>query len=160
MHKLVVYGSLMNLDELQEQGLGAHNIEPIKVFGYKRIFNQEPSYRMIDSMSRAVLSVQKDENAWFNAVLIKDIDEAFFEALDMREIGYERIKVDVKTYSGNFYKECFMYMGKLEKRSDEITPNIDYQKLCALGAKEFGEEFYKDFIQTTFKNTKEGLKHI
>ncbi len=157
MPKLVVYGSLMNESELQDQGLWGHDIEPIKVFGYRRVFNQEPSYRLVDSNARAVLSVQKKEDAWFNAILIKDLDEAYFEALDMREIGYERIKTDVKTYKGEFYKECFVYIGRSEKRNNEIIPNEAYLDICSQGAQSYGEEFYQDFLQTTFKNSATGI---
>ena len=160
MYKLIVYGSLINEDELQNQGLWGHNVEPVKVFGFKRVFNQEPSYRMINSNNRAVLSIQPDNTAWFNAILIKDIDEAFFQALDMRESGYERIKTECKTYKGEFYKDCFVYMGKSEKHSETIAPNIEYMTLCADGAKKHGKEFYEDFLKTTFKNSKEGLVSI
>ncbi len=160
MHKLVVYGSLMNENELQDQGLWGHNIEPIKVFGYKRVCNQEPSYRLVDSNARAVLSVQKKDDAWFNAILIKDLDEAFLQALDMREIGYERTQVDVKTYGGEFYKDCFVYIGRSEKLNNDIAPNEDYLSICYEAAQSFGEEFYQDFLQTTFKNSEQGLVRI
>jgi gamma-glutamylcyclotransferase (GGCT)/AIG2-like uncharacterized protein YtfP len=160
MYKLIVYGSLMNEDELQNQGLWGHNTELVKVFGYQRVFNQEPSYRLIDSNNRAVLSIQANANAWFNAVMIKDLDEAFFEALDMREIGYERIKVECKTYKGDFYKDCFVYMGKSDKHNESIAPNEEYLKLCLQGVKALGKIFHEDFINTTYKNTHEGLKLI
>lgn len=160
MYKLIVYGSLINEEELQNQGLWGHNVEPVKVFGYKRVFNQEPSYRMVDSNDRAVLSIQAEPSAWFNGVMIKDIDEAFFEALDMREIGYERIKVECKTYKGDFYKDCFVYMGKDDKRNNDIQPNKDYLNLCLLGAKALGVEFHKDFVNTTFKNGTDGLQKL
>lgn len=152
MQKLIVYGSLINEEELQNQGLIGHNIEPVKVFGYKRVFNQEPSYRMIDSNDRAVLSIEVNNSSWFNAMMIKDLDEAFIEALDMREIGYERIRVECKSYSGNFYKDCFVYLGRSDKKNDVLHPNKDYLELCLEGAKEISEEFYQDFINTTYQN--------
>lgn len=160
MPKLIVYGSLLNEEELQNQGLWGHNIEPVKVFGYQRIFNQEPTYRKVDSQERAVLSIQYNQRAWFNALLIKDLDEAYFEALDLREVGYERIQVDCKTYKNDFYKECFIYMGRSDKLNSEILPNAEYLNICLLGAKSLGKEFHQDFINTTYKNSKEGLKPL
>ena len=153
MKNLIVYGSLMNEEELQNQGLWGHNCETVKVFGYRRIFNQEPSYRIIDSFKRAVLNVETRANEWFNALLIKDLDEAFFEALDVREIGYERFKVECKSYKGEFYKDCFMYVGKSEKRNSEILPNSEYLNICLEGAKTYDKPFYEDFIKTTYQNS-------
>ena len=152
MHKLIVYGSLINEEELQNQGLWGHNSEPVKVFGYRRVFNQEPSYRMKDSNDRAVLSIEANATSWFNAIMIKDLDEAYFEALDMREIGYERIQVDCKTYGGDFYKDCFVYLGRMDKKSNEISPNKEYLHLCLKGAKEISKEFHQDFVNSTFHN--------
>lgn len=160
MHRLIVYGSLINENELQNQGLWGHTVEPVKVFGYKRIFNQEPSYRMVDSKKRAVLNIVQENDSWFNAIMIKDLDEAFFEALDIREKGYERIKIECKSYKGDFYKDCFVYIGRSEKRNHEILPNIEYLNLCLLGAKGYGKEFHYDFIYTTFKNDDLGLKPL
>lgn len=151
MHRLIVYGSLMNQDELQNQGLWGHDAQPVKVFGYERVFNQEPSYRMIESKNRAVLNIQANGSSWFNAIMIKDLDEAFFEALDIREIGYERIKIECKTYRGDFYKDCFVYFGRHEKKNSRIMPNREYLQLCAEGAQQWGEEFYQDFLNTTFQ---------
>lgn len=160
MQGLIVYGSLLNEDELQEQGIGAHNIVPIKVFGYERAFTQEPSFRQGEGQKRAVLCIRPKEGAWFNALLIKDLDEAYFDALDYKESGYERIKVEAKSYEGVFYKECFVYMGKLEKQNDMIEPNVEYLNLCLEGARNYSETFYSNFLQTTFKNTPMGLQRI
>jgi gamma-glutamylcyclotransferase (GGCT)/AIG2-like uncharacterized protein YtfP len=151
MQKLIVYGSLLNEEELQNQGLWGHNVVPVKVFGFKRVFNQEPSYRILKSQERAVLSIEFQNNSWFNGIMIKDLDEAFFEALDMREIGYERIKVECKTYSGDFFNDCFVYLGRNDKKNSEILPNPEYLNLCLEGAKQISEEFYQDFINTTYQ---------
>ena len=150
MTNLVVYGSLMHEDELFNQGLSGHNLEQIKVYGYKRVFNQEPSYRQSDSINRAVLNIVASPNDWFNAILIKDLDEAYLEALDIREQGYDRVIVDVITYNKKSYKNCFVYLGRKSKQNNEIKPNLEYQTLCEEGAKTYGEEFYEDYLETTF----------
>jgi gamma-glutamylcyclotransferase (GGCT)/AIG2-like uncharacterized protein YtfP len=153
MQRLIVYGSLLHEQQLQEQGIGAHNTVPVKVFGYERSFTQEPSFRKGEGQHQLVLTIRPKETAWFNALLIKDLDEAYLEALDIRESGYERIKVEAKTYDGVFYKECFVYMGKSEKQNKTLQPNVEYMNFCLEGAKSLGQEFYEDFSKTTFKNS-------
>ena len=157
---LIVYGSLINKEELLKEGIVLDNVETVKVFGYRRVFNQEPSYRFLDSKNRAVLNIIKDEAYWFNAILIKELSDKYFEALDVREKGYQRITIDVETYTKKVIKNCFVYSGKEEKRSLTILPNKEYLKLCLEGAKSFGELFYFDYLKTTYQNDKSSYSLI
>lgn len=152
MNTLVIYGSLLNKDELLKHGISLKNIELIKVIGYQRVFNQEPSYRLLDSKNRAVLNIVKAEGFWFNAVLLKDLDDDYFKELDRREKGYDRITIDVETYQNEMIKNCFVYIGKKEKENKSIFPNKEYLNLCLEGAKSFGKPFYDDYLSTTYKN--------
>lgn len=159
MKNLVVYGSLINQDELLKENISFENIEIIKVFGFKRVFNQEPSYRLINSINRAVLNIENETNSWFNAIVIKDISQEYMNILDIREKGYNRISIkdgNVRNYLDEDIINCIVYQGKTNKKNNEILPNYDYLNICLKGANYFGKEFFRDFIKTTYKNSSTG----
>jgi hypothetical protein len=163
MKNLVVYGSLINKAELVKEKILLENIEPIKVYGYLRIFNQEPSFRLLDSINRAVLNIEEKSDSWFNAIVIKNISQEYIETLDKREKGYNRIFIkdgNVKNYSGENILDCIVYQGKINKKNDEILPNFDYLNICLKGAKSLGNDFFNDFIKTTYKNSNDKLRLI
>ncbi|XPV69722.1 MAG: gamma-glutamylcyclotransferase family protein [Halarcobacter sp.] len=163
MYNLVVYGSLMNKKELQKEGISLDDVVLVKVFGYKRVFNQEPSYRMVNSVNRAVLTIGEDNESWFNAIVIKNISAEYLSILDKREIGYDQYSFregEVISYDNEPLTNCIVYKGKIEKMSFNIQPNMEYLDICKETAKSFGDEFYEDFINTTFKNSDGGLSLI
>ena len=157
---LVVYGSLINKNELLKEGISLVDVECVRVQGFKRVFNQEPSYRFVDSINRAVLNVQESKELWFNAIVIKNLSEEYFKTLDEREKGYNRVSLkaeQVISYDKKNIPNCFIYIGKKEKESFEILPNEEYLNICLKGVKTFGEDFHKEFLDTTYKNSKNGL---
>lgn len=160
---LIVYGSLINKKELEKEGISLVNVELVKIKGFKRVFNQEPSYRFLASKNRAVLNIIKDEKSWFNAIVIKNLEEEYFTTLDEREKGYNRSlieKENIKTYDGDIFENSQIYLGKEEKLNFFIYPNRDYLEICLSGVKTFGEDFFKDFLKTTYKNSEDGLTLI
>jgi len=164
MYNQIVYGSLLHPMELKKHNISMDDVEFVRVNGFKRLFNQEPTYRKADSIYRAVLNIQKDENSWFNAILIKNIAKNSLKELDAREAGYNRVNLKdglVTCYKdGKIVKNCFVYIGKTGKQNDEILPNIEYFKLCLDGAKSHFEQFYKDYLKTTYQNRQGQLKLI
>ncbi len=164
MYNQIVYGSLLHPKELQRHGISLDSIEFVKVSNFQRVFNQEPSHRNADSINRAVLNIQKVENSFFNAILIKNISEKSLQELDIREKGYDRLNLEdglVRYYTDNkIAKDCFVYIGKKGKQNEQILPNISYLKLCLNGSRSYFDEFYNDFINTTYQNTNGGLKVI
>ncbi len=160
---LIAYGSLINKDELFKEGISLIDVELVKVFSFKRVFNQEPSYRLVNSLNRAVLNIEKDENSWFNAIVIKNLEEEYFHTLDKREKGYNRIFLEstkVKNYNNIEVSNCVVYQGKANKQNQEILPNFDYLNICLNGMEDFGKEFFYDFLKTTYKNSNNGLTLI
>ena len=160
MKNLIVYGSLINKKELIKEGISLLDIEPIKVHGFKRVFNQEPSYRLVDSINRAVLNIEEEKDSWFNALVIKNLSDEYFEILDKREKGYNKFFLEdnsVKTYDDISVLNCVVYKGKVQKKNNEILPNFDYLKICLDGVQDFNKDFFNDFLKTTYKNSKEGL---
>ena len=160
MYNQIVYGSLLHVDELKKQNIDPSRVDLVKVKGFKRVFNQLPSWRKVDGIKKAVMNIEKDENSWFNALVIKDLEEKYFEDLDHRERGYDRTALkdgSVTLYSdGTVLKNCIVYKGKEDKQSSEILPNPDYFEICKDGAKCHGEEFFEDYLKTTHQNTLNG----
>jgi len=160
MYNQIVYGSLLHVDELKKQNIDPSRVDLVKVKGFKRVFNQLPSWRKVDGNKKAVMNIEVDENSWFNALVIKDLDEEYIQDLDHRERGYDRVSLEdgsVTLYSdGSILDNCIVYKGKVDKQSDEILPNSDYFEICRNGAECHGEEFYKDYLKTTYQNTLKG----
>ncbi len=163
-NNLIVYGSLMDKNELLNENIKIEDIDLVKVYGYKRVFNQEPSNRMVQSINRAVLNVLEESSGWINGIVLKNMSDELFNILDKREQGYDRYNMyekKVVTYGGEILTNCCIYLGKLEKLNFNILPNLEYLELCKNVAKTHGEEFYKDFLETTFKNSQEfGIEPI
>jgi len=153
---LLVYGSLINKHELQKENILLENCMPVFIKGLKREFNQEPTYRKIDSINRAVLSVKEESSSYINAILISNVKKSHIENLDIRESGYFKYQVNKEKIEFKYTNEItelgevFIYMGRDIKRNENIFPNKSYLELCLNGAKHWGEEFYEDFVQTTF----------
>jgi len=164
IYNQIVYGSLLHPKELRKHGISMDTVEFIKVNGFRRVFNQEPSRRRADTINRAVLNIMPESSAWFNALLIKGISENSLKELDEREIGYNRLNIkdsSVRYYKNNETAEnCFVYIGKIGKQNYDIFPNIKYFKLCLNGAKSHFQEFYQDYVKTTYQNSKTGFELI
>jgi hypothetical protein len=160
MYNQIVYGSLLHKDELKKQNIDPKRVDFVKVKGYKRVFNQEPSWRIVQGNEKAVMNIEEDENSWFNAIVIKDLDEKYIKELDHRERGYDRISLKkecVTLYDDNStLNNCIVYKGKKGKQNNTIFPNPSYFKICLEGAKSHFEQFFKDYMDTTYKNSKNG----
>jgi hypothetical protein len=157
MDALVIYGSLINKSKLIEDGFPLDRTCPVVVQGFKRVFSQEPSWRSDQGEERAVLNAISSQQHWLNALLISGLDDAFFVDLDEREKGYNRIRVApsrIEKYDSSCTEpvpqNIHMYNGKTNKQSDSILPNTSYLHNCLEGAKQWGEDFYCDFLDSTF----------
>ncbi len=159
MYNLVVYGSLLNPKELKKHGIALSRVDTIKVKGFKRVFNQLPSWRKSNGIKKAVMNIEDDKYAWFNAIIIKELSKEYFDDLDKREIGYDRIPLkngNVINYKNDIIENCIIYKGKKDKQSSKILPNPTYFDICLNGAKTYNEEFFNDYIYTTFQNDLNG----
>ncbi len=160
MYNLIVYGSLLHVDELKKQNIDLSKVDLVKVKGFKRVFNQLPSWRKVDGNKKAVMNIEADKNSWFNAIVIKDLDEKYIQDLDYRERGYNRVALEdgsVTLYSdGSVLKNSIVYKGKDDKQSSEILPNPEYFEICRSGAECHGGVFYSDYLKTTYQNNLKG----
>jgi hypothetical protein len=155
---LIVYGSLINRDEIRSFCSALNCYYPVKLKGFQRVFNQEPSWRTVNGKESAVLNIIPNEDCWLNALLVTELSPDRLEAIDEREIGYKRIKVErnkISTYQQIAFESdelVYAYTGKKEKMNDSLLPKPDYLNICLTGSRQWGEEFYLDFLSTTFEN--------
>ena len=155
MDALIVFGSLINKLELKKGGFHLDSSRSVVVRGFKRVFCQEPSWRPDQGEQRAVLNVISSEQHWFNALLISSLNDAFLADLDKREKGYNRIRVAPSYLRGYHFlhttpHNIYIHVGKADKQSDSIVPNASYLSICLEGASQWGEDFYNDFLDSTF----------
>lgn len=157
MDGLIAYGSLINRLELVRGGFPLEGARPVIVQGFKRVFSQEPSWRADRGEERAVLNAIGSRRHWLNAVLISGLNEDFFADLDEREKGYARIEVapsSLRGYGSSHVtptpRNIYIYTGDEDKQSDFILPNEAYLRTCLEGAKQWGEDFHDDFLDSTF----------
>lgn len=154
------YGSILdpgNLDDVVEDG--ERTAIPVKVFGFKRTFNQEASWREVNGRERGVLNVERADGGWFNAILLPDLDREEFRMYRERERGYTLIEVEsdaVEPYDDTDERRIdeldLLLVPTGKKRRDDIDPIPEYVRICARGAAHWRSqraEFYRDFLDTT-----------
>lgn len=147
---ILAYGSLINPDELSQN---VTDLIPVTLCGYRRVFNQTPSWRRGEGNKIGVLNVERDEAHTINAVCLC-LKET--QRLDIRERGYHKARIatgQITCYPGHTLPEaieCYLFVGKAAMQSDEILPNHEYLKICMAGARAWGERFYREFVKTTY----------
>jgi hypothetical protein len=155
---IIAYGSLINRQEIKGQREEPEQAIPIKLENFKRSFNQQPAWRENRGRDSAVLNVEPAEQEWLNGICFC-YPKFDFKTLDSRERGYCRTSVTVdriSSYRGHHLpemKEIFIYLGKKDYRNNNLLPNPDYLNICIVGAKTWGEDFYRDFLNTTYLNS-------
>lgn len=166
---VIVYGSILDPDDLAEL---FDNIQeraiPIMISGFTRVFNQEASWRETKGDQMAVLNVIRADEGQFNGVLVTDLSRAEFQEFRKRERGYRLVEVEsheINSYdSANIEAEVVSNRPDIEtqdliltttgtKTRSDISPINSYVKLCRDGAKQWGEEFLQDFLETTKLNS-------
>lgn len=156
MYALLAYGSLMHPAELVRHGPPNARTTAVRVHGFRRSLCQEPSWRPADSPDRAVLTVRPAEREWLNGVLIHGFGEGALAELDHRERGYVRATVSgaaIQPYDGELEMgsaEVVLYTGRDDKYNPALLPNAEYLDICLAAAASRGEEFYRDFLRSTF----------
>jgi hypothetical protein len=102
-----------------------------------------------------VLNIIGSEQHWLNALLISGLNDRSLADVDEREKGYNSIKV-VPSYVRGYLltattpQNIYTHVGKAEKQSASILPNASYLSICLEGARQRGEDFYNEFLDSTF----------
>lgn len=155
--KIFGYGSLINLRSLQETVPGAESVVPVVLKDYIRIFDTESTTRFTnDNTPICVLNIQEDSQNHINGVCF-EVSQTYFDAVVEREGAYEAREVTVKSFSSPEEFTAFAFIGKTEKKQDFLFDDPvqkHYLQICLDGAKDFGEDFYQMFLETTQINNK------
>ena len=163
MVKIVGYGSLINKASF-ERTIPWRKPQQIWVRGYKRVFNLIPSrlqlYKLYDANHAkgeiAVLNAVPDKDSEFNALLF-EINEGELDIIKLRLKSYHAEETDVFDFKTNKkISKVLIFVGN-EKCSGEeilnndILPIPKYVELCKKGAKTVGKNFYKEWLNTTYR---------
>lgn len=157
---LMVYGSLINTKELKDMVNLEKDIEelvPVRVRYFRRLFNKRSSRRGGEGNKIAVLNVEYtgSESDFFNGILLTRLTHRAEMSFNQREIGYTLTMVK-QSFINSYNKmlrindDAYVYTALDHVKSNNIEPIPKYAELCLKGAKEWGEIFFRDFIESTY----------
>jgi hypothetical protein len=156
------YGSLINKEELKNEFNIKKKVIPVIVSGFTRSFDVSSSSSSSSSGGKyKVLGIKNKKGAWCNGIVFKVNEEELVKLIEresnyiVKAIEQNRISFDYGKHV-TFKKEdiilCFypkpLYrLNKKQSTSRPIRPN--YLNICLEGAKALGEDFLRDFTDTT-----------
>jgi len=151
IHRIIGYGSLLNQASAERTIVLHAPPRPIRVYGWRRVFNIIcDEDKDLKTMDKAVLNVVQDKDAFFNGALL-EIDDDSFQHLKQRECEYDIVTADVCCFQTNEkLGTALLFVGKQDRLTYFIHPDPDYYQLCRAGAASFGEDFLKEWDETTF----------
>ncbi|MAG61152.1 hypothetical protein CL619_05165 [archaeon] len=151
--KIFGYGSLMNLQSLKKTVPDAKSIFPALLKNYIRVFETESSTRLSkQNTSICVLNIRENQNAFVNGICF-EVSENFFNDLLKREGAYELKEITITSLITEKDFSAFVFVDKFNKNQEFLFDDpaqMDYLQICIDGAKDFGEDFYQMFLETTF----------
>lgn len=153
--KIFAYGSLMFEESLKKTAPLAKILRPARLHGFVRVFNFPSPYRIseLDGSPCSVLNIDKsDLNHEICGVLFEMTKESFSEMFS-REEGYELVQIEVQDFfePNTRYKAYTFRALHYEAHAFQFgsQKQQEYLLWCLEGAKKYGEEFYKNFLETT-----------
>lgn len=157
---LFVYGSLMDPSELDSMFPEGYSVSKARVDGFVRDYSKKSH----SWGGKGVLGIMKSEDEWCNGLLISDVSEKEFRGYCKRELGcsleeyftqetgYDLYKLDrdeVELYTGDDIDQP-VYTVVTNFRLVEEDIHAEYRELCESAARLVGEEFYNEFMATTY----------
>jgi cation transport regulator ChaC len=153
--KIFAYGSLMFEDSLKKTSPCAKIISPVRLNGFVRVFNFPSPYRMseIDGTPCSVLNLDKSEGTQELCGVLFEISEKSFSEMFTREEGYELVQVEVEDFNNpNTRYKAYTFRALHYDAHDYqhgSNKQLEYLNWCLEAAKNYGEEFYRNFLETT-----------
>lgn len=159
---IIVIGSLLHKGELGYlfDGLSSRTAR-IRLDGYQRMFDAVADRRETVGNRRAVLNLHSGD-AWCNGVLVTDLSPSEFGIYARRETTYRFELVDSEAVTC-YENESVEFPDEIIVASDaprhaDVKPIPSYVKTCLLGARQWGETFYEEFLETTAVASGESLQ--
>jgi hypothetical protein len=164
---VIGYGSLVNSASvaltLSEQSLAT--CQPVIAFGARRLFNYNMPLDLdryappIHPLARAALNVRLTGNVddVVNGIAMK-LSPADISKMREREVEYDLVPVVCHRWN-ELEKPPFLahilccfdeFRDGKRHTNDKIEPHRQYYSLCRKGASEFGEEFLRLWLATTY----------
>lgn len=153
------YGSLMDDESLRATVPNAQNVKPAYIKGFRREFNYHDSEGWTESNLDvagipmcAVDVIPTGDGKRVNGVTF-EAEQDYFAELKRREVGYtliEAVAYDFHAdeaigasfvFSSNQCDGTYLFDNPAQER---------YLKICLRAAKGFGDEFYREFLATTY----------
>jgi cation transport regulator ChaC len=166
--KIFGYGSLINVQSLKSTVPNAENITPVHLRGYIRIFETRSTNRFTDNnIPICILNLKVDQSAFVNGVCF-DVSREYFDSLLEREDTHALKEVQVFSVRSDDTYNAFVFIDKLNEGQNflfEDPVQVAYLQTCLDGARDIGDNFYDDFLETThIDNNKlsciDKLKHL
>lgn len=161
-----VYGSLIHPDEIKKTFGSDVDFHKSILTGYLRDFSKKAHSWGSNNSGRGVLGLTRASPYWCNGLIIEELDNAQIDSYYRRETGYSKkdynieksgykIK-EVDSTQFYFYEDTKEVEGSvltalINDKLDSAETNEDYRNLCHEAAQEHGEQFYDDFVDTTFE---------
>ncbi len=164
--KIFAYGSLMYKDSLLSTAPSARNIKPVKLFGFVRVFNFPSHSRLseLDQTPCAVLNIDKSDLDHELNGIVFEVSHLDFEDILEREKGYELVRIEVEDfYNSNSKFFAFMFRAKhfdAHNFQHNSKKQYEYLNWCLNAAKEHGEDFFNNFIESTYLGDLTLKKHF
>lgn len=155
MNKIFAYGSLMNDNDLRRTVPDAKNIFPVKLHGYRRVFNLESTYRFdsVTGIPICALNLETVSSSDFVNGTCFDMDHDSFDSLLEREKAYDLVEETVYDYFDNNtkYKALFFMSTRNNNYPYQIKSELqaDYLKICVESCYKYGEDFLDEFKRST-----------
>ena len=146
----------MNSNDLIRTVPQARNKLPVKLHGYRRVFNLESTYRFdpVTNTPICVLNLETSSSFDFVNGICFDMDNQSFDALLEREKAYSLIQATVSDYfDGNINYQSYFFVSKDAERYPyqlESELQLDYLAICVDGCHNYGQGFLDDFKRSTY----------
>lgn len=163
-YMLFGFGSLINVDSLKATAPDATNIRPAHIKGFVRDFSLWDDVGWTQTnldlagIPFCALDIRptKKSNALVNGIAF-EVSPSGFIKLKEREQQYKAVQTLAYDHETNEpIGECWVFIagknnGKYVKDSEAQTR---YLETCLAGAKTLGDEFYEEFLRTTYIGNK------
>lgn len=153
---LVGYGSYLEQKEVMTVIDQSFITLKGRVNGFMRVFNlPHGSYRYpITGNLKGVMNLIPRADKHFNCVVISVPNQESWDRIDAREGKmYNRVEIEVyltdEQYEGQTVTAT-MYVGKPDRINQNVYPLPEYYKIVRDAAKELGEEFLTEYLETTY----------
>lgn len=160
--KVFGYGSLINIHSLLSTVPDAADIKPALLPGFRRVFETVSSTRFTDSNEPvSVLNITTCNHTSICGVLFT-MSTDHFKELRERESSYELHTAEVTDFvSGAASSACVFIDESMDKQQfvHEAPTQLEYLDICLRGSKQFGREFYQNFLETTYIDDKPLVRH-